>query len=256
MNLKSHFTLPYLAVAVVTALLCLMAYPLLAEDAQSRVDEVQSRMGKLAHRATYLTDRQKIWDASKRYTRGADRHDKDLVRSAFWPDATISHGEPMSRDEFISQWLKELAGYAAHQHHITGQTVDIDGNTAHVESYVIYFLVPRDTSADKFGPASPGKPLLSRKTYLGSGRYIERWEQREGEWKVVVHEYVEDLALLGETIEYCTSEKCLGTWNKSDLSYVRPLKHLTPEERRIHVQNNPRRTSPLVKETSSESDGD
>ena len=125
--------------------------------------------------------------------------------SAFWPEATISFGTPMSRDEYVDWEEGVLAGYAAHQHHVTGQTIEIAGDTAHVESYVVYFLVPRDRGADVAGPATLGRALTSEKTRLGSGRYVERWERRNGDWKILVREYVEDLALLGDTVDLCTT---------------------------------------------------
>jgi len=220
-----------------------------------RIDSLRSDTNELAARAAYLRDRQEIWDTSKRFTRGADRHDKDLVRSAFWPDATIGRDEALSRDAFVDYDEERLAQYAAHQHHITGQTVEFDGDTAHVESYLIYFLVPRDTSVDRLGPASPGKPLMSEKTYLGSGRYIERWQRRDGEWRIAVREYVEDLALLGETVDYCGSRTCLGTWDRTDPSYTRPLRHITPEQRRTLGESNTRETNPHAGETASGAEG-
>jgi hypothetical protein len=207
------------------------------------ITTLQTRLAGLDPQVGYLRDRRDIFDASKRYTRGADRHDKELVRSAFWPEATISYGTPMGLDEYVEWEENMLAGYAAHQHHVTGQTLDIDGDTAHVESYVIYFLVPRDRSADEAGPASPGRALTSEKTHLGSGRYVERWERRNGEWKILVREYVEDLALKGETVDVCGSG-CLGTWDRNDLSYLRPLEHQTPEQRRARADANRRPRSP------------
>jgi hypothetical protein len=184
---------------------------------------LQARMSKLDPRVAHIRDRREIFDASQRYMRGADRHDKELARSAFWPEATISFGTPMSRDEFIDWDERRLAAYAAHQHHITGQTIEVSGDTAHVESYVISFLVPRDTSADKPGVTAPGRALTSEKTRVGSGRFIDRWERRDNEWRIVVREYVEDLALLGDTVDYCGTRRCLGTWDRNDPSYARPL---------------------------------
>jgi hypothetical protein len=192
---------------------------------------LQARLANLDPQVEHLKDRKDIFDVMKRYTRGADRHDKDLVRSAFWPEATASFGTPMNLDEYVDWEENSLAGYAAHQHHVTGQTVEIDGDTAHVESYVVYFLVPRDRGADAQGPATLGKALTSEKTRLGSGRYIERWERRNGEWRILVREYVEDLALLGDTVDLCTNGGCLGSWDKTDLSYTRPLEHQTPAQR-------------------------
>jgi hypothetical protein len=201
-------------------------------SAAASIAGLQARLADLDPQVRHLKDRRDIFDVSKRYTRGADRHDKDLVRSAFWPEATISFGTPMSREEYVEWEEGVLAGYAAHQHHVTGQTVEVDADTAHVESYVIYFLVPRDRTADEVGPATLGRAATTEKTHLGSGRYVERWERRGGEWKILVREYVEDLSLKGETEDLCTDGRCLGSWDKSDLSYIRPLQHVTPEQRR------------------------
>jgi len=132
-----------------------------------------------------------------------------------------------------------LAAYAHHQHHITGQTIDIQGTTAHVESYVWFIAVPRDTRKDTPGPrATPGRPLVSEDTQLGSGRYIERWEKRDGEWKILVREYAHDVNTFGKTDDYCGRRPCLTRWDKQDLSYVRPLEPLTSEERRALSESN------------------
>jgi hypothetical protein len=99
-------------------------------------------------------------------------------------------------------------------------------------------LVPRDRSADAVGAASLGHARTSEKTHLGSGRYIERWERRNGEWRILVREYVEDLALNGETVDLCSSGDCLGSWDKTDLSYVRPLEYQSAEARKARGDAN------------------
>jgi SnoaL-like domain len=144
----------------------------------------------------------------------------------------------MGRDEYVDWEESVLSGYAAHQHHVTGQTIEIDGDTAHVESYVVYFLVPRDRAADSAGAATVGRALTSEKTRMGSGRYIERWERRNGEWRILVREYVEDLALLGETVDLCTAGSCLATWDRTDFSYQRPLEHLSAGQREARAEFN------------------
>ena len=259
MKRASNLTVRAPLLVSIAAALCSLAPEARAEQTNGTapVDAaaLQSRVAELARRVADLKDRQDIWDASKRYTRGADRHDKDLVRSAFWPEAIVSYGEPLRRDEYVDAEESRLSGYAAHQHHITGQTVDLDGDSAHVESYVIYFLVPRDTSKDAVGAASPGRPLVAEKTHLGSGRYLERWEQRNGEWKILVREYVEDLALKGETVDYCGKRACLGTWDGSDPSYLRPLEHITPEERLRRGEAHSRHRSPAAGGAAPATDG-
>lgn len=228
-------------VAIVALLLLTFARDPVAQEgvsAAALAASLSTRLDALDPQVRYLKDRRDIFDVLKRYTRGADRHDKDLVRGAFWPEASISFGTQMTRDQYVDWEEKELAGYAAHQHHITGQTIDIDGDTAHVESYVVYFLVPRDRAADSAGPATLGKANTKEKTRLGSGRYIERFERRNGDWKILVREYVEDLALLGDTVDLCTGGGCLGSWDKSDLSYARPLNYQTPEQRKARGDAN------------------
>jgi SnoaL-like domain len=235
----------------VVAVLALGAQTLQAQQESAgagvTIAALQARLTALAPQVAYLKDRRDIFDALKRYTRGADRHDKDLVRSAFWPDATISFDKPMKLDEYVDQEEGLLATYAAHQHHITGQTIDIQGDTAHVESYVIYFLVPRDGRKDVMGPATPGRALVSAKSTIGSGRYIERWEKRNGEWRILVRDYVEDLQLQGDTIDWCGPRPCMGTWDRNDPSYIRPLVPLTADQKRERAEANKQTRSPQAK---------
>jgi hypothetical protein len=235
----------YAAVLLILVVVILFAggTPDAQEGAEApSIASLESRLASLDPQVRYLKDRKDIFDVAKRYTRGADRHDKELVASAFWPEATIGYGmgdgTPMSRDAYVDWEEGTLSGYASHQHHITGQTIEIDGDTAHVESYLVYFLVPRDRGADVAGAATLGRAATSEKTRLGSGRYIERWERRDGEWKILVREYVEDLALLGDTVDLCAAGRCLGAWDRTDLSYVRPLDLQTPEQRQARGDAN------------------
>ena len=165
-------------VAVVAVLAITGKAPQAQEElsAAALAASLQARFASLDPLVRYLKDRRDIFDAAKRYTRGADRHDKELARSAFWPEATISFGTPMGRDEYIDWEERQLAGYAAHQHHVTGQTIEIDGDTAHVESYVIYFLVPRDRTADGAGPGPPSRPSTPcRRGCRGACRCRPAW---------------------------------------------------------------------------------
>lgn len=191
---------------------------LLATLATLGVPALQAQDRKVETEVTYLMDRQQIADTLQKYIRGIDRHDKDLARSAFWPDGRINMGGsgPQAVDEYVNHEERLLATYLSHQHHITGQTVEIRGNTAHVESYVLFLALPHN---------------VAEMTELGSGRYIERWEKRKGEWKILVREYVHDLTVHTETVDYCATRPCIGRWDREDLSYVRPLQPLTAEQR-------------------------
>jgi hypothetical protein len=187
-----------------------------APSEQAQIDALRALVATLTQELGYLRDRQAILDCLKRYTRGADRHDVELIKSAFWPDASISYGKPISVEEF-AKWGNSLhaAKYVQNQHHITGQTVDIQGNIAHVESYVIYFLLS-------------GEKTTGTNT-IGSGRYIEQYEKRNGEWRIKIREYIPDVLFEGTTpIDMCPPELgCLGKRDHSDISYMRPLKPMT-----------------------------
>jgi hypothetical protein len=206
-----------------------------ALDAQQRPPGETPTLAALQAKVAYLADRQEITDTLQRYIRGIDRHDKDLARSAFWPEARINLGTPAGRDEYVDHEEAALAKYASHQHHITGQTFDIQGNTAHVESYVFFFALPRDSSTDERGRATPGHAKVSEKTRVGSGRYIERWEKRGGEWKILVREYAHDLSVDAETVDYCSTRPCIGRWDREDLSYQRPLQPQSIEQRKARA---------------------
>ena len=198
----------------------------------AELQRLRTQLAKISDDVQYMTDRQAILDCIKRYTRGADRHDEALMRSAFWPDARISYGNPMSREEFIPYLNYDAHGSrAATQHHVTGQLIEINGNTAHSSGYVIYSSqMPRDTDADTIGQGSPGHALVNLPTPFGSGRYLERYERRNGEWKILVREYVEDASVSMKTVDLCASA-CLGRWDPSDISYLRPLESVSSAER-------------------------
>lgn len=171
-----------------------------------------------------------------KYTRGLDRHEEALARDAFWPDATISYGSVIPVTD-IGTWANSVhSKRAAHQHHVTSLTLDYSGTTAHEEGNILFTAdVQRDTRFDTNGIPSPGRVLPRSKATLGTGRYINRYEERDGQWKMVVHEYVHDLSVSFEPVDLCV-KACLGRWDTSDLSYERPLRPLSDGDRRQRVE--------------------
>jgi ketosteroid isomerase-like protein len=157
----------------------------------------------------YLVDRLQIHDCLARYARGLDRHDAELIASAFWPDAQVNYGSRFSglRDAFVV-WANELESQNEyHQHHLTTQSVDMDGDTAHVETYVLY-IVRTHEKAER----------------LGAGRYIDVLERRAGEWRISLREFLAEMGNAGVPsllVDNPWTQR--GTWDREDLSYVRPL---------------------------------
>jgi hypothetical protein len=184
---------------------------------------------------TLGTDRA-ILENELRYTRGLDRHDEDLIRDAYWQDAAVTYGVLRPVPE-LGPWANEThAKRAAHQHHVTSLTLDVDGDTAHEEGYILFSAdLIRDTSFDTPGAPTPGRLLAGSKATLGTGRYVNRYERRNGLWKMAVHEYVHDLSVRLEPVDLCATG-CLGRWDTTDISYLRPLQPLAAEVRRQRAE--------------------
>lgn len=154
-----------------------------------------------------LIDKQEIRDCVCRYGRGIDRHDEDVLRTVFHPDAIDNHGDvTLRRDEFIewgNQWHENVA--VAHTHNMTSHFSDIDGDEAHAMTYVIFGLCRKD-----------GVTL-----HIGGGRYIDRLQKREGGWGIVVRRITIDWRFdTDRSTADILAGHPRGTWDRSDPSYA------------------------------------
>ena len=107
-----------------------------------------------------LRDRQEIGDVVLRYARGLDRHDAEIYSSVYHPDAIDHHGEFLGRrDEFVPWGLDLLASeWDAHTHYITNIRVDLDGDLAHSECYVLFVQRRRDSGRLDIGGGTLHRP--------------------------------------------------------------------------------------------------
>src|SRR5205085_2693361 len=86
---------------------------------------------------------------------------------------------------------------------------EISGRTAWADSYVLFVLFLRDRDI----------------VMMGSGRYIDRLEQRDGEWKIAERRTVTEMRIEtdGRGFFNAPGGYQAGVWGKGDLSYQRPL---------------------------------
>src|SRR5437867_10337694 len=122
-----------------------------------------------------LLDRQEIIDCLHRYRRGIDRHDNELLISAFHEDAIDHHGDFIGTTQEFVDWAAELhvsSSWAAHLHYLDCTYVELDGDVAHSECYVLFVHRRTDGTAIEFG----------------GGRYIDRFERRKGAWKIAARQ--------------------------------------------------------------------
>lgn len=142
-----------------------------------------------------LIDRQEIEQVLKTYCRAIDRLDKELLKSVYHPDGTDDHGifngNAHEFAEFIIGALSEVIIDGMHT--VTHSLIDVQGNFATSESYYIaYQRCPggSEKTAAFFGERyaeamkKAGK-IDSDHDYLCGGRYIDLFEKRGGEWKIL-----------------------------------------------------------------------
>lgn len=162
----------------------------------------------------YLKDRAAILDCVSRHSRGCDRHDIDLITSTYHDDAVDEHGFATNIGLEYGEWANSThaATSQVHTHNITTHSCEIDGDTAHAESYVIVVLIGGDGKTAQFI----------------SGRYLDRLERRDEQWRIVLRRSTVEAMFLGDARVLQSSfftEKgyLVGTRDTSDLSYERPL---------------------------------
>lgn len=157
-----------------------------------------------------LIDKDAIRECVLNYARGLDREDRDIMLSGFHGHAQDDHGSyigPISG--FPDRASATRHRWKVYQHHVTNQTIDIDGDQAHTETYYIATLVRHDGSID-----------------LTGGRYIDRLERIDGRWGIVERiTMVEWGATLPiEQTGWLPPDLFVpATHDKTDPSYQRPL---------------------------------
>src|SRR5689334_6963777 len=112
----------------------------------------------LAAMVQELWDRQAIRDCLARYCRGCDRLDRELILSAYHPDAIDEHGKFVGiPDEFV-EWVIDMHtnAHLSSQHIILNHLCELKGNVAHTETYFMFVSMNKK-----------GKPVT-----LGGGRYV------------------------------------------------------------------------------------
>lgn len=162
-----------------------------------------------------LYDRQKIREVVTNYCRGVDRMDRDLLLSCYHPDAIDDHGFFVGGPEAFWQWVGRYHrnAQASHQHIITNHSCELNGDVAHTETY--WMLAGMD--AQDFSLA------------IGGGRYIDRMEKRNGEWRIAARKCVSEWGGVPQPSKVppqfmaMLRESGVVARDRTDSSYERPL---------------------------------
>jgi hypothetical protein len=153
----------------------------------------QGKNGTLDARLRLIEDRQEIHDVILRYCRGVDRSDPDMVLSAFHDDAIDNHfGVVLPFREAIGTLKAPRSAdgrptsKTTSMHNICNVLIQLDGDIARCETYVIVIVrIPHEDSAIDWTHA---------------GRYVDRFERRNGEWRIAYRTVVYDLERFDEVV--------------------------------------------------------
>ena len=155
-----------------------------------------------------LTAKQQIHEAIMRYCRGVDRLDAELLRTVYHPDGWDNHGAFRGKaEDFIAWVIPEMRKqYKSTNHFICNELVEVAGDKAYSESYFIaHHRFDRD-----------GREY----DMLFGGRYIDRFERRDGQWRIARRNVLHDwnrIEPVGERYEVPIT----GVRSREDLCYRR-----------------------------------
>ena len=144
--------------------------------------------------AAGLRAKQEITEVIYRYARAIDRMDERLLRSVFHPGSRHSHfyegpssdpGLPSSKEapgDFVAFALGVLSAFTRTHHQLGNTLIQLESeSTANAETYFTAFhrMRPRGD------PLAGANAYDTEMDYFVGGRYLDRFERRDGEWKIV-----------------------------------------------------------------------
>lgn len=174
----------------------------------------EERLAALEAKMQDVEDRQAIFDCIKRNSRGNDRFDVDLVTSSYHDDGIHELGQKEISGREYGEHANTAHGrlFDANLHNVTMHMCEIDGDVAHAESYSLGIFL------DQGGET--GRIL--------AGRYIDRLEKRDGQWRIALRRATVEIALEGKATlpngaALPGSGYLRGNRDRTDPSYERPL---------------------------------
>lgn len=134
-----------------------------------------------------LQARADIHDVLMRYCRGVDRLDEDLLRSCYHDDSIDDHGHWKGSGPAFAAFIVASIGARAHHttHSVANVLIELDPDVselARVESYAMAYLRRTDEVGGEWLDCF-------------AGRYLDRFERREGRWAIAARTVVHDWSI-------------------------------------------------------------
>jgi SnoaL-like domain len=166
--------------------------------------------------------RAEITDLLGKYCRGVDRVDEATLRSIYHDDAVEDRGEDLfigPAQEWVGWTLGLLPAFAATHHAIQNILIDVDGDVAHGETYF--------TAYHRFGGAAESEGEVTTDDVawpeggtelLLAGRYLDRFERRDGVWKIAYRKMVCD---------WCRTQEAADEWFSENPTVYRGIRKVS-----------------------------
>ncbi len=153
--------------------------------------------------------KQEIYELSCAYMRALDRLDPELMHTVFHDDATVDYGffQGTAKD-FVDFAQNALKDHLANHHMIGQANIKVSGDQAVGE---IYFQAFHKIIGDG-----------EEQDLFISGRYVDRYERRNGSWKMAFRSEVNDWSRTEADADLYLkgpSGSLVGTRKPADYSY-------------------------------------
>ncbi|MFD2137134.1 nuclear transport factor 2 family protein [Novosphingobium resinovorum] len=135
-----------------------------------------------------------------RYCRALDRADLAVMETVYWPDGEDIHGIYVGRaSEFVPFIIGEITQYfAMGTHCLLNIHIEVSGDFAVAESYLYSAcrvragIVEALLGSRYFGQLAGSGLDQGNEMFVMAGRYLDRLERREGEWRILRRQVVTD----------------------------------------------------------------
>jgi ketosteroid isomerase-like protein len=158
-----------------------------------------------------LDAHRQIHAVMSRYARGVDRCDRDAILSCYHPDAFDDHGPFKGSPAEFADWV--IPAHLAlvwTSHYILNIHIELQGDVALTESTMIGIL--RYTENGELYDLT------------GGGRYLDRFENRNGSWLIARRQIVGDWTRIDKVEQHATGGLLegvvLGRRDGTDPSYA------------------------------------
>lgn len=174
-----------------------------------------------------IADRMAIQDVMYKWCRAIDHLDGEGMRAVFHPDAIDNHGPYVGGVDGLVKWITERhkpIPFSSHQ--ISNMLIEFaTADLALVETTVRTLQrYPADAKASlaQLSGGRAGKPGVGM-DLLTSSRYVDRFERRNGEWRIARRTLIQDWKQLLEVTAETPQPQpgwLVGRRDKQDFVYL------------------------------------